>query len=109
MKTKQVLLIALFAACMVPAISHAADGEKKKKAPPAPEKIFQKIDTDKSGAISKEEAEASKNKGIAKKFDKLDTNEDGELSLNEFKADKKKKSGKKKKAAKAEDDDDGDE
>jgi len=89
MKTKILLLIALFAACIIPSFTHAGeDGEGEKKGPD-PAKMFKKLDADKSGSISSEEAAARK--GLAKRFEKLDKDGSGDLSMDEFKASMVKK------------------
>lgn len=46
--------------------------------------LFEQLDTDKSGSLSKEEA--SQNAALASLFDKLDSNQDGQLSPAEFSA-----------------------
>ena len=46
--------------------------------------IFNSLDTDKDGALSKAEVEASKNKLLAKSFQQIDSNADGLLSKEEL-------------------------
>jgi len=46
--------------------------------------IFSSLDTDKDGALSKAEVDASKNKLLAKSFKEIDGNEDGLLSKEEL-------------------------
>lgn len=45
-------------------------------------KVMKKLDSDKSGTLSKEEA--SPNKRITKRFDKFDKDKDGQLSMAEL-------------------------
>lgn len=58
------------------------DGEGEKGDRPDPKKMFEKMDADQSGGISKSEAKGP----MAKAFDKIDTDGDGELTPDEMKA-----------------------
>lgn len=52
------------------------------KVPPNTMNLFNKVDKDQDGKLSKEEAKVLP--GVADRFDELDTNKDGYLSLTEF-------------------------
>ena len=104
MKTKTLLMITLLTACMIPSISQADKTDKAQKKAPDPAKVFQKLDTDKSGSLSTEEV--AKNKRLTKRFTKLDKDKDGELSQEEFNAAQKPKKDKKAKKEKSDDDSD---
>jgi hypothetical protein len=77
------LLLALSAACLIPAISQAKpDGQGPGRKGPNPGQMFKKFDTDKSGSISKTEA-ADANR-LLKQFDNIDADSDGEITKQEF-------------------------
>ncbi len=90
MKTKNILL-ALIATAIIPAISQAkpsGDGEREGRGGerPNPGQLIQRLDTDNSGGVSKEEAKGP----LKKHFDKIDADGDGEITKKEFaKAEKK--------------------
>lgn len=50
---------------------------------------FKAADTDKDGAISKQEAEAAKMQYLSGNFDKLDSNKDGKVTHEEMRAARK--------------------
>lgn len=89
--------LTLWAVCLTASISFAAKGEGQRKGPPeggprpSPEEFFKRLDTDKDGAISKEEFLASprsqKDPAKAeKRFEQLDKNKDGKIDKSEFAA-----------------------
>lgn len=96
MKIKSII-ISLAAIAMIPAFAQAKpDGGKGEGGQrPNPEEIFQKLDADGSGGISKEEAKGP----LAKHFETADADGSGEISQEEFaaagqKARKNRKGGK---------------
>jgi len=50
-----------------------------------PDKVFEKLDTDKDGKISKEEVDKADRPRLKENFSKIDTDNDGFISKEEFK------------------------
>lgn len=65
MKTKMLLIITLFAACIIPSISQAEKAEGVKEKPTA-EQVFKKLDKDNNGTLSLQEFKASMEKKTKK-------------------------------------------
>lgn len=90
--TRHLVAIAAWAlGSLVASTSFAADPMDVEKAPPPAAgmkvpattvNLFNKIDKDQDGKLSKEEAKTLP--GVAERFDELDKNKDGYLSLDEF-------------------------
>ena len=85
-------LIALTLAAVCSTIAWAADpapanagGSKRQEAA----QRWKAADTDKDGAISKQEAEAAKMQHLSGYFDKLDSNKDGKVTHEEMRAARK--------------------
>ncbi len=72
---------------VVTSVSITTKGFAQDKPKPKLEKVFKRLDIDKSGEISIEELEGKK---LQKKFKKIDINNDSQISLEEFKAFKKR-------------------
>ncbi len=98
---KKSLLLLILSAALLPLGAQAkpegvpADG-KGKKGPPSPEQIIERMDADKNGTISKEEAKGP----LAKNFDKIDANSDGQLDKKELRTVQKKRQKQAKEAGK---------
>ncbi len=106
MKARSLLTVALLSVCVFTSAAQAAkqaDGGKK-KGPPAPAKLIEKLDADESGTLSKDEV--AKNKMLTKRFNKIDANKDGELDLEELKVGLTKKPKNKKQPSEEEDNSD---
>lgn len=80
MKNTPIITILAFLTC---SLTIGANAETP--ANPAQElakKVMKKLDSDKSGTLSKEEA--APNKRVTKRFDKVDKDKDGQLSMAEL-------------------------
>jgi Ca2+-binding EF-hand superfamily protein len=88
------IVLSLFAACT--SASWAADPSTKPEKPQRSEAAqrWKAADTDKDGAISKQEAEAAKMQGLANHFDKIDSNKDGKVTREEMRAARYQRAGK---------------
>lgn len=89
MKSKTLLLTVLSAA-LIPFLAQAkpkgGDGKGER---PQPGQIFERLDTDESGTLSKDEAKGP----LAEHFDEFDANSDGEISKEELRAKHKERGG----------------
>jgi Ca2+-binding EF-hand superfamily protein len=88
MKRNTLLLAALIAASptLLIAATPATTGTAPAPGAAREDAWFQKLDTNKDGAISKEEAQAAADQRITRTFDKLDTNHDGLITQAEVTA-----------------------
>lgn len=75
----------MLAAAIVLSLSSADAFAQAKSAKPAPGAMFQKMDLDGDGRISKEEAQKSDRKRLQENFDVIDANKDGFLDKEELK------------------------
>ncbi len=90
MKT-QTLKTVVFIIALVFGIQVNAQSKNQNRQKPGFEKIIKKLDTNKDGLISKEEAKKGERKRISENFDKIDSDSDGFITLEELKAMRKKK------------------
>lgn len=88
MKIKSTILLILAAAILPMTAQAEQQGGKGKR--PNPGEMFEKLDTDESGTISKDEAKGP----LAEHFDKIDADGDGELTKEELKAAREGRGGK---------------
>lgn len=82
MKLSALALLAAFGLTLAAAPAMADDHEGKNPARHGPDKMFEKVDTDKDGAITKAESQAFHEEMFARK----DLNKDGKLTKDEVKA-----------------------
>lgn len=81
----------VFILALVFGIQANAQSKNQNKQKPDFERILKKLDTNKDGLISKEEAKKGERKRLIENFDKIDSDSDGFISLEELKAMRKKK------------------
>lgn len=93
MRNKKVKIAVV--ACGLLVMTFQAKAQEKE--PPSPEKVIERLDTDKDGKLSLEEAKQAKRGKLAEHFDKIDTDKDGYISNAELTAMNEKRKGKKKK------------
>lgn len=100
MQIKAILSLAIAATMTVSGMAFAADGDKPARKPegkpgdrPAggPGEMIKRLDTDKDGKVSKDEAKG--NPRLTENFAKFDTNSDGFIDEAEFKANAPTKRG----------------
>ena len=86
--TKKIFLMITLAINLLLAIAASADlGSKRERMAGHPSKKFDRMDTDSSGAVSKQEFLTHSEKF----FKKLDKNSDGEMSIEEIRSHKKRR------------------
>lgn len=95
MKAKVMKVSVLIVFVMMILSANAQQGQKNDqghKAPPPPEKIMERFDTNEDGKISVEELKSNeRGERLLQKFAKIDTNEDGFIDLEELKAHNEKR------------------